>query len=303
MLIGNGYVPGHAEFALGLLRAEPGGAGAVRGPVGGQTECHDEPLDVVPRWTCCTAPADPRATALLVRGRADRLAGRGRGRAGRRRVVELDGALVTPAFVDAHVHATDTGLALTGLDLSGGAVGGGAAGRRCRRSRRGCRPTRWCSGTAGTSRRWADPAAADGGGAGPGGGRPAGVPVAGVDPLGVGVAGVAGGVRRRRRGCRVTTRRAGCGGTRTTWCGRWRWVRSVAAQRRGGAAGGAAARGGAGDRGGARVRRAAARPTRRTSPACWRCRRAAGCRRCTATGVSWSAAAQGPGAGCGGCGR
>src|SRR4029453_2458884 len=24
MLIGNGYVPGHAEFALGLLRAEPG---------------------------------------------------------------------------------------------------------------------------------------------------------------------------------------------------------------------------------------------------------------------------------------
>ncbi|HEV7203685.1 MAG TPA: amidohydrolase family protein [Jatrophihabitans sp.] len=32
-------------------------------------------------------------------------------------VVDLDGALVTPAFVDAHVHATSTGLALTGLDL------------------------------------------------------------------------------------------------------------------------------------------------------------------------------------------
>jgi predicted amidohydrolase YtcJ len=32
---------------------------------------------------------------------------------------DLDGALVTPAFVDAHVHATDTGLALSGLDLSG----------------------------------------------------------------------------------------------------------------------------------------------------------------------------------------
>jgi hypothetical protein len=30
----------------------------------------------------------------------------------------LDGALVTPAFVDAHLHATSTGLALTGLDLS-----------------------------------------------------------------------------------------------------------------------------------------------------------------------------------------
>lgn len=35
------------------------------------------------------------------------------------RVVDLDGALVTPAFVDAHVHATSTGLTLTGLDLSG----------------------------------------------------------------------------------------------------------------------------------------------------------------------------------------
>ena len=34
-------------------------------------------------------------------------------------VVDLDGALVTPAFTDAHVHTTATGLALTGLDLSG----------------------------------------------------------------------------------------------------------------------------------------------------------------------------------------
>lgn len=33
-------------------------------------------------------------------------------------VVDLRGALVTPAFVDAHVHATATGLALTGLDVS-----------------------------------------------------------------------------------------------------------------------------------------------------------------------------------------
>ena len=33
-------------------------------------------------------------------------------------VVELDGALVTPAFVDAHVHLSQTGLALTSLDLS-----------------------------------------------------------------------------------------------------------------------------------------------------------------------------------------
>ncbi|WUJ12198.1 amidohydrolase family protein [Actinoplanes sp. NBC_00393] len=35
------------------------------------------------------------------------------------RTVDLDGALVTPAFVDAHLHATDTGLAFDGLDLSG----------------------------------------------------------------------------------------------------------------------------------------------------------------------------------------
>ncbi|MGY1652503.1 amidohydrolase [Geodermatophilus sp. SYSU D01119] len=33
------------------------------------------------------------------------------------RTVAGDGALLTPAFVDAHVHATATGLALTGLDL------------------------------------------------------------------------------------------------------------------------------------------------------------------------------------------
>ncbi|BBZ29004.1 amidohydrolase [Mycolicibacterium madagascariense] len=35
------------------------------------------------------------------------------------RVVDLDGAFVTPAFVDSHVHVTATGLALVGLDLRG----------------------------------------------------------------------------------------------------------------------------------------------------------------------------------------
>jgi predicted amidohydrolase YtcJ len=35
------------------------------------------------------------------------------------RVVDLGGALVVPGFVDAHLHTTDTGLALTGLDLAG----------------------------------------------------------------------------------------------------------------------------------------------------------------------------------------
>lgn len=33
------------------------------------------------------------------------------------RTIAGEGALLTPAFVDAHVHATATGLALTGLDL------------------------------------------------------------------------------------------------------------------------------------------------------------------------------------------
>lgn len=34
-------------------------------------------------------------------------------------VIDLGGAWVTPAFVDAHVHATATGLALAGVDLAG----------------------------------------------------------------------------------------------------------------------------------------------------------------------------------------
>jgi len=65
------------------------------------------------------SPADPRATALLVRDGRVAWLGADADAPGADRVVELAGALVTPAFVDAHVHATDTGLALTGLDLSG----------------------------------------------------------------------------------------------------------------------------------------------------------------------------------------
>ncbi|MFD7713536.1 amidohydrolase [Streptomyces sp. NPDC059785] len=69
------------------------------------------------------SPADPFATAMVVErgqiawvgseGAADAFAG------GVDEVVDLGGALVTPAFTDAHVHTTATGLALTGLDLSG----------------------------------------------------------------------------------------------------------------------------------------------------------------------------------------
>ncbi|WJV50102.1 amidohydrolase [Streptomyces flavofungini] len=69
------------------------------------------------------SPADPFATAMIVErghiawvgseGAADGFAD------GVDEIVDLEGNLVTPAFTDAHVHTTSTGLALTGLDLSG----------------------------------------------------------------------------------------------------------------------------------------------------------------------------------------
>jgi predicted amidohydrolase YtcJ len=67
------------------------------------------------------SPAAPNASAVLVDGAALRWIGdedlveRHAGVT----VVDLAGGLLAPAFVDAHVHATSTGLALTGLDLSG----------------------------------------------------------------------------------------------------------------------------------------------------------------------------------------
>ena len=35
------------------------------------------------------------------------------------RTLDMSGCLLLPAFVDAHVHATATGLSLSGLDLHG----------------------------------------------------------------------------------------------------------------------------------------------------------------------------------------
>lgn len=68
------------------------------------------------------SPADPFAQALLVDDgvvawlgdddTADGLAARAD------EVVDLDGALVAPGFVDAHVHLLETGLALESVDLS-----------------------------------------------------------------------------------------------------------------------------------------------------------------------------------------
>lgn len=68
------------------------------------------------------SPADPFATAMVVEdGVVAWIGAEGAAEAhtsAADEIVDLDGALVTPAFVDSHVHATATGLALTGLDLA-----------------------------------------------------------------------------------------------------------------------------------------------------------------------------------------
>ncbi|MFF4591122.1 amidohydrolase [Streptomyces sp. NPDC001388] len=81
-----------------------------------------EPKTVLLRRGEVHSPADPFATAMVVeRGQVAWVGSEGAADAfadGVDEVVDLDGALVTPAFTDAHVHTTATGLALTGLDLS-----------------------------------------------------------------------------------------------------------------------------------------------------------------------------------------
>ena len=63
--------------------------------------------------------ADPRATAMLVDDGRITWLGDAADAPSADSTFDLGGALVTPAFVDAHQHATDTGLAFDGLDLSG----------------------------------------------------------------------------------------------------------------------------------------------------------------------------------------
>ncbi|SOD88160.1 amidohydrolase [Streptomyces sp. Ag109_G2-15] len=81
-----------------------------------------DPKTVLLRRGEVHSPADPFATAMVVeRGQVAWVGSEGAADAfadGVDEVVDLDGALVTPAFTDAHVHTTATGLALTGLDLS-----------------------------------------------------------------------------------------------------------------------------------------------------------------------------------------
>ncbi|MGI8680099.1 MAG: amidohydrolase [Jatrophihabitans sp.] len=66
-------------------------------------------------------PGRPGASAFVVDGATLAWIGDEDGTAlyAESEVVDLDGAFVAPAFVDAHVHTTDTGLTQTGLDLRG----------------------------------------------------------------------------------------------------------------------------------------------------------------------------------------
>lgn len=67
--------------------------------------------------------ADPFATAMLVDGGTVAWVGTEHAASSiaddKMTIVDLDGALVTPGFVDSHVHVTETGIALSSLDLSG----------------------------------------------------------------------------------------------------------------------------------------------------------------------------------------
>lgn len=68
------------------------------------------------------SPADPFATAMVVEDERIGWVGAEGAAASQADsvddVIDLDGALVTAAFVDAHVHLTETGLAREGVDLS-----------------------------------------------------------------------------------------------------------------------------------------------------------------------------------------
>ncbi len=68
-------------------------------------------------------PADPHATALCIEDGTIVWTGDDDASVhfedNADRVVELDGRLVTPAFVDSHAHLAQTGFAATGVDLTG----------------------------------------------------------------------------------------------------------------------------------------------------------------------------------------
>ena len=119
MLVGNGYVPGHADYALSLLR---GHAGRAR-PVRAAAVSDGNVTRILLRGGYVHTPADPHATALCIEDGTIVWTGDDDASVhfqdNADRVVELDGRLVTPAFVDAHAHLAQTGFAATGVDLTG----------------------------------------------------------------------------------------------------------------------------------------------------------------------------------------
>jgi predicted amidohydrolase YtcJ len=80
------------------------------------------PRKVLLRGGAVYSPADPFATAMVVEGTTIAWIGSEDAADGFTdavdELVDLRGALVTPAFTDAHVHTTATGLTLTGLNLA-----------------------------------------------------------------------------------------------------------------------------------------------------------------------------------------
>ncbi|GAA1343341.1 amidohydrolase [Actinocatenispora thailandica] len=64
------------------------------------------------------SPADPHATALAVDDDRISWVGADDDAPTADTIIELDGALLAPAFVDAHAHLTNTGLTMTLLDVS-----------------------------------------------------------------------------------------------------------------------------------------------------------------------------------------
>src|SRR4051794_16977341 len=119
-------------MCISAVRGEPRGGQRTTQPADGRLEpvspeshprAATSDRTVLYRGGEVHTPADPFATALLVHGDTVAWMGSDDAAAGHAphadEVVELDGALVTPAFVDAHVHVTETGLALTGVDLTG----------------------------------------------------------------------------------------------------------------------------------------------------------------------------------------
>lgn len=83
------------------------------------TDSARNPVRTLYRGGPVYSPATPGATALLTEGERVTWLGDAADAPAADTVLDLDGALVTPAFVDAHVHATDTGISLLSLDLSG----------------------------------------------------------------------------------------------------------------------------------------------------------------------------------------